>query len=261
MKNFAIVALVVVIAATCYALGRSGKSVPKNVGDAVGSIKGFYYTQTGNWPEEFRLEHRAEYARFVEQRLKEGVKQYEEQLNKLSKSSAKLQLDIEKRQTILERSKPILDDMLAALEKGEFPVELYDGKYDESQLRAQIGVIVTQRKAASDAVANFTALRDVADKEKARLIHMIDQNNNALAMIDSNVNIIQAKEISEDCKILINNLSEAFDYNANFKSDPVDSLEALINRADNSVEPENADALVNEALEEYRAQKNNDDAK
>ncbi|MBQ9373084.1 MAG: hypothetical protein IJU03_12980 [Thermoguttaceae bacterium] len=255
-KTIAIVVLFLVVAGAFYAIGRSGKSVSDAIIDTKTEILGTIEEWKKEWPEDKRIAYPERYARYVERCLQNGVDKCEEHVKNIERSTAKLQINLDKNQSKLEKIGPMLNDFMGALDKGEYPVELYGGKYDEAQLRTQIGVIMTSQKQAQSALETGKDLRNKTDKEKARLLKMIEQDKNALAEIDSKINLLKAQKLTDEGKKLIQNMSDAFEANATFKYDPIGSVDDLLDRAENDDSIEDANALIDQRLEEYRASKN-----
>lgn len=251
MKKIIIAVLVLIAAGVGYGVYFQGKTATDFVSDV---------TKNGNWSEERRQKDPEGYSVFVEKRLKDAIEKYETMRKQFGESSQKLQAEIADRQEKLAKSSALLEQMLAALDKGEFPVEVYGAKYDEEQLRSQIAVLMSEQESYEKAIEEGVKARKNVDKQAHDLITQITENENQLAMIEHNRKLFASRKLTAESKELIEDLAKAFDADVEFQpADPVGSLDVLIKRSDATnaaAAPDPDEERVNKALEEYRARMN-----
>ena len=247
MKKIIFMAILVLLAScVSYGVHFQGKTASDFVSDV---------TKNGNWSETRRQKDPEGYSRFVEKRLKDGISKYEELRKQLGESSVKLQKEISDRQEKLAKSEAFLEQTLAALDKGEYPAELFGMKYDEEQLRSQVATLMSEQESYQNAIETLTKARKDADQEIRSLIAQITENENQLTTIEHNRKLFVSRKTTSECKELVEDLAKAFDSNDEFEAvDPVGSLDALVQRANAYGAKPNADEdRVDSALAEYRA--------
>ena len=230
----------------------------------VGAVVGFVVigklgTASGSkWTQEAIEKDPDGYAKFLEKDFKGKIESFEAQRKDISSANAKLQRDIEKRQSDLEKSAPIFDELLSALDKGEFPVKIYGAEYGEQELRSQINVVMHEQESARKAIVNFTYLRNQGNKKQEILIGRITESKDQLATLDAKRNLFKARRMTDELSVLIADMNRAFDENEKVAaSNPVGSLKDLIARAETatSVVDDTTGESVDAALEAYRAKK------
>lgn len=216
---------------------------------ASGSIK---------WTQEAIEKDPDGYAKFLEKSFKYRIETFEIQRKDVSTANAELQREIEKRQSDLEKSEPIFDDLLAALDKGEFPVTIYGAQYDEQELRSQINVVMNERESARSAIANFANLRNQGNRQQEILIARITVSRDQLAMLDAKRNLFKTSKMTEELSKLVADMTRAFNENEKVAaSNSVGSLKELVERAEieAAVVADASDERIDAALEAYRAKK------
>ena len=231
------------------------------IGIAIGFIaKNGKPAPGGQWTQEAIARDPDGYSAFIEKQCKSKIEQLEAESQQIADESARVQQNLESRRADLAKSEPIMDAFLAALDADAFPAKVLGRQYDKDQLRSQINVIVNEQKAARKAIAEFENVRKQCLKAKEANIAMLTANRDELAMIDAKREIFKAGKMTEELSALIADMNSAFKANKTYDdSDPVGSLKTLIERAEQNAALDDAqtesDALVDEALEEYRARK------
>ena len=250
MKKIIFVVLVLIAAGVAYGVYFQGKAANDFVADV---------TQNGNWSEARRQKDPAGYSKFVEKRLRGGIADAQTRRKTLAEQTTQLQNELEDRQSRLAKSGALLDQTLAALDKGEFPTDVFGVKYDEEQLRSQVVVLKREQEACQKAIEEFTKARKMMEQESRNLISRITENEDQIAMIEHNRTLFEARKANEESRRLIEDLADAFDADVQYAAtDPVGSLDTLIKRAESEqttgADPD--DASVEQLLQEYRAKKN-----
>ena len=260
MKKTIIVVSLLVAVVAGYFVGTKGGFV-NSVKDGVAKL-----TASGNWTEERRAKDPLGYSKFVEAKLKKSNEAFKTNRAGLDKACADLNLKIREKEAAVAKKEQTLETFLAALDKGEFPVEIYDQKYGSDQLdqlRAQIVRINQQLQAAQNAVETFREVRSAALNEQIRIVGAIDQNETVLATINAKREIFKSQQSSDECQELVAQMSAAFEgtvaqENSTFSIRSVDEIIAQQEKAQNAENVGSSndyDQKVDDLLKDFRARR------
>ena len=258
MKKTIIVVSLLVAVVAGYFVGTKGGFV-NSVKDGVAKL-----TASGNWTEERRAKDPLGYSKFVEAKLKKSNEAFKTNRAGLDKACADLNLKIREKEAAVAKKEQTLETFLAALDKGEFPVEIYDQKYgSDQQLRAQIVALNQGFQAAQNAVETFREVRSAALNEQIRIVGAIDQNETVLATINAKREIFKSQQSSDECQELVAQMSAAFEgtvaqENSTFS---IRSVEDIIAQQEQAQNAENVgssndyDQKVDDLLKDFRARR------
>lgn len=234
-----------------FALGLVAVVSLAAVGCGLASVYcGNYPKDPNEWTREMRQSAPDKFAALAEQKVKTDMKTIDERLDAIRLAAGGLAKRYKDSYDKLEFGRKIGKEMVAAKQKGEFPVEILGVEYQEFQLENQMTLVGEELKVHANILKAVKKTSELLEKEKLELTLYRSKCKGQLDMLQAQVEIFKARKISLEGLALLDEcadvLLDAGTYLA--KLDPVADVETLMKRAESEAAEQQSATLDLEAV-------------